>query len=79
MKLHYSMEHLLILELCWLIEVAQYKLIFNQSQYYGYVFLTGRIIGHRSIVPQTNNENVTLMVLGEFDCSFCYISFTIWT
>lgn len=37
-----------------------------------------RIIGHEGIVPQTNNDNVTLMVLEEFDCSFCYTSFTAW-
>lgn len=31
MILHYSVEHLLVLGLCWLFEAAQYKLIFNQS------------------------------------------------
>lgn len=37
-----------------------------------------RIIGHRGIVLQTKDENVTLMVLESFDHSFCYTSFTAW-
>lgn len=48
------------------------------SLYYCYVFVAVRIVGHGGIVPQTINGNVTLVVLKEFDCSFCYTSFTAW-
>lgn len=42
------------------------------------MFTTVGIIGHRGIVLQANNENVALMVLEEFNCSFCYTSFRTW-
>ena len=42
------------------------------------MFTTVGIIGHRGIVLQTNNENVALMVLEEFNCFFCYTSFRAW-
>lgn len=70
------MKHLLILALHWLIEIAN-KLLLNHS-YYITAFTAVRITGHRGIVLQTNNENVTLMVLEEFSWSFYYASFRAW-